>query len=189
VRPDVVVVQFVASAAVAGTYSYQPFASTNVMQYNTNTDFIAPAVGPPIVVGRPITYGSPGDYVSSIYITWAGTQVPLRPILASSVNDTGESYAAYLAAASGGVFGEKTPMLSPSGFKAGRQIFCFQLNPDGARAGSSAMNLSDRGSLEVHAVISRSAVFTEDTTVLVAGFHAASVEIDSAMGILKEGMG
>ena len=50
------------------------------------------------------------------------------------------------------------------------------------------MNLSDRGSLEVHAVISRSAVFTEDTTVLVAGFHAASVEIDSAMGILKEGM-
>jgi len=51
------------------------------------------------------------------------------------------------------------------------------------------MNLSNRSSLEVHAVISRSAVFTEDTTVLVAGFHAASVEIDSAMGILKDGMG
>ena len=63
--------------------------------------------------------------------------MPLRPILASSVNDTGESYVAYLAAAFGGVFGEKTPMLSPSGFKAGRQIFCFQLNP-AARALAAA---------------------------------------------------
>lgn len=80
-------------------------------------------------------------------------------------------------------------MLSPAGFRGGgRQIFCFQLNPDGARAGSSAMNLSDRGSLKVHAFISRSAVFTKDTTVLVCGFHSASVESDAAHRMRKEGM-
>jgi len=51
VRPNVVVVQFVASATAAGTYSYQPFASTKVMQYNTSTSCIAPAVVPRLLSG------------------------------------------------------------------------------------------------------------------------------------------
>lgn len=130
-----------------------------------------------------------GDVTSSIFVRWGGVQVPLRPIEAASVDDTAESYAMYLNAASGGVFGEMTPMLSPAGFRGGgRQIFCFSLAPTGARPGTMAMNLSDRGSLEVHAVLKRSAVFTEDTTVIVCGLHSASVEIDAAREIRKEGM-
>jgi len=132
--------------------------------------------------------GSPGDHVSSIYVTWGGRQVPMQPITSTGLSDTAESYAAYLAAASGGVFGEKTPMISPAGFRSGRQFYTFQLNPDGARAGTQAMDLSERGSLEVHATIVRSLGYTESTTMLVVGYHAAAVTINSAREIRKEGM-
>lgn len=184
VRPDLVIVQFVATAAVEGNYSYNPFCSTNVTQFNslTKETTVAPAVPANI-------YGLAGDVVSSIFVRWGGVQVPLRPVEASSVDDAGESYQMYLAAANGGVFGERTPMLSPAGFRGGgRQIFCFNLQPTGARPGTMAMNLSDRGSLEVHATLARSGVFTEDTTVIVCGLHSASVEIDAAREIRKEGM-
>jgi len=181
VRPDTVIVQFVATSAVEGNYSYNPFASTSVIQLSAAT---ASSSGPPVVAAK---YALDGDYVSSIYVSWAGRQVPLRPITATSVNDTGEAYAAYLAAASGGVFGEKTPMISPAGFRGGRVFYCFQLNADGARAGTQAMNLSDRGSLEVHATIERNATFSEATTMVVVGFHSASVEIDATRSIRKDG--
>jgi len=174
VRPDVVIVQFLPTAAVAVNYSYNPFASSSVVPYNAANHTAD-------------TVGNSGDYISSIYITWGGRQVPMQPITATSVNDTAESYAAYLAAASGGVFGEKTPMISPAGFRAGRQFYCFQLNPDGARAGTQAMDLSERGSLEVHATIHRAAN-TESTTMVVIGYHAAAVTINSAREIHKEGM-
>ena len=79
-------------------------------------------------------------------------------------------------------------MISPAGFRSGRQFYCFQLNPDGARAGTQAMDLSERGSLEVHATIVRSLGYTESTTMLVVGYHAAAVTINSAREIRKEGM-
>lgn len=173
VRPDVVIVQFIPTDAYAGDYPYNPFASQNVIPYNTAT---AATIS-----------GDAGDFISSIHIVWGGTQVPLRPMAAASVNDTAESYAAYLAAASGGVFGVKTPMISPAGFRAGRQFFTFQLNPDGARAGSQAMSLDDRGSLEVHATIVRTA-HVQQTTMMVVGFHAATVEINAARELTKIGM-
>ena len=173
VRPDTVIVQFIPTAGVSGDYTYNPFASSSVVSYNT--------------AHAATISGDAGDYCSSIYVVWGGQQVPLRPMTATSVNDTAEPYAAYLAAASGGVFGEKTPMISPAGMRGGRLFYTFQLNPDGARAGTQAMDLSNHGSLEVHATIVRGAG-TETTTMMVIGYHAASVEVDANRIIRKEGM-
>jgi len=174
VRPDVVVVAFIPSKAVDGAYSRNPFGSSDVIQHSTEE------------IAGTGSYGQAGDYVSSIFVNWGGKQYPMRPMLASSIDDNGEAYAAYMAACKGGHFGERTPMISPAGFRAGRKFFTFQLNADQTTAGSHAMDLSDRGSLEVHAVINRAA-FTEDTTMITCGFHSASVEIDSTRSIRKEG--
>ena len=178
VRPDVVIVAFIPSKAVDGAYSRNPFGSSDVIQLSTEQSASAGATR-----GE---YGCAGDYVSSIFVNWGGKQYPMRPMLSSSIDDNGEAYAAYMAACKSGHFGERTPMISPAGFRSGRKFFTFQLNADQSTAGSHAMDLSDRGSLEVHAVINRAA-FTEDTTMITCGFHAASIEIDSTRSIRKEG--
>jgi len=180
VRPDVVIVAFIPSKAADGAVSRNPFGSSDVIQHSgeQNTATAADAG---------VQYGYQGDYVSSIFVNWGGKQYPMRPMLASSIDDNGEAYAAYMAACKGGHFGERTPMISPAGFRAGRKFFTFQLNADQTTAGSHAMDLSDRGSLEVHATIVRNALFTEDTTMITCGFHSASVEIDSTRSIRKEG--
>jgi len=180
VRPDVVIVCFVPSKAADGTGSRNPFGSSDVIQHSTEQNTATAA-------NANVQYGYQGDYVSSIFVNWGGKQFPMRPMLASSIDDNGEAYAAYMSACKNGHFGERTPMISPAGFRAGRKFFCFQLNADQATAGSHAMDLSDRGSLEVHATIVRNALFTKHTTMITCGFHSASVEIDSTRSIRKEG--
>jgi len=174
-RPDVVCVMFVTDAAVSGAYSRSPFCSTDVIQPS----------GAQLASG--LDYGGAGDLVTSIYVTWGGKTFPQRPIQAQTLDDNGQAYAAYLAACEGGHFGETQPLLSAASFRAGRKVFCFQLNPDQATAGSTAMDLSDRGSLEVHATIQRNGTFTESTSMITCGFHAASIEIDRTRSVRKEG--
>ena len=119
--------------------------------------------------------------MSSIYVNWGGQQFPMRPILASSIGDSSKAHAAYLAAYTGGGFDEDTPMVSSAGFRSGRKMFCFQLDPAQTKAGTTEFNLADRGILEVHATLQR-ATFTEDT---VCGFSNASVEIDRTCSVRK----
>jgi len=174
-RPDVVCVMFIADAAVSGSYSRSPFCSTDVIQ---------PSLAQ---VTAGVDYGGAGDLCTSCYVSWGGKIFPQRPIQAVTLDENAQAYAAYLAACEGGHFGESQPLLSAQSFRAGRKMFCFQLNPDQATAGSTAMDLSDRGSLEVHATIQRNGTFTESTSMITCGFHAASVEIDRTRSVRKEG--
>jgi len=174
-RPDVVCVMFITDAAVSGAYSRSPFCSTDVIQPSAAQ------------VTSGLDYGTAGDLVTQIYCTWGGKTFPQRPIQAVTLDDNGQAYAAYLAACEGGHFGETQPLLSAASFRAGRKMFCFALNPDQSPAGSTAMDLSDRGSLEVHATIQRNGTFTESTSMITCGFHAASVEIDRTRSVRKEG--
>lgn len=174
--PDVVIVQFVHAAAFKGEYQRCPFGSIDVMQHRA-----AGAAGAPA--------GAPADLVSSIQVTWGGRQYPLAPIRATSIDDCAEAYAAYVAATdNGNAFGDETPMLTYSAFRAGRRMFCFQLNASEATAGTEDRSYDDRGSLEVNATIDRAGgTVSEDSIMLVCGFANATVLIDSTRAVSKVG--
>lgn len=163
VRPDTVIVAFVRSTARAGLLAQSPFCSIDYLPT-----------------------GQEGEYVSSIYVNWGGRQFPMRPITATAKDDCGRAYAAYLAASSAaGAFGEETPMITPQDFRTGHKFFCFSLRPDERPAGEAATDLSDRGSLEVHATFS--GALTADTSMISVGFSAAALEIDASRQISKIG--
>lgn len=178
VRPDVVLVSFVHKAALAGDYNVSPFATIETEAYDGTN---------PTLSGH-----ESGDFVNSIYVNWGGRQFPQQPITASNISDNGEAYAAYMAVAKQGMFGSSTPFLLPDDFKSDRRIFAFRLRPDDAPAGSKALmgpdgeDLSDRGSLSVHATLTRGGS-PIDCTMVVIGFSAASVEIDASRQIRKIG--
>jgi len=84
-----------------------------------------------------VNYVGQGDYVSSIYVKWGGRQFPMHPMLAFSIGDSSEAYAAYLAAYTGGHFGgRRRPMVLPAGFRGGREMFCIQLDPAQTKTGT-----------------------------------------------------
>jgi len=83
--------------------------------------------------------------------------------------------------------GEDTHDL-PRGLLLGQAVLHISAHPNGARAGTQAIDLSLQGSLEVHAAIVPSAGHTESSTMLVVGYHAAAVTINSAREVCKERM-
>ena len=76
-------------------------------------------------------------------------------------------------------------MITPDLFRAGKKFFCFSLRPDERPAGEAATDLSDRGSLEVHARFSGG--LDADTSMVTVGFSTAALEIDASRQVAKIG--
>ena len=163
VRPDTVLCTFVRTASLgAGAVNHSPFATINVLPD-----------------------GAPGAHLTSLFVNWGGKQYPMRPYSEAGPRDSARAYADYLAVCEGGAFGESHPMITPVDHANGHRVYAFNLRGDGRPAGEAATDLSQRGSLEVHAQFN--GALPAAATLVVIGFNGAAVEIDAARSIRKIG--
>ena len=171
VVPDRVLVAFLPTLAMTGSYQVSPFISSGVNNKTINNN------------------------ITSIYVNANGRQYPQRQYV---LNDNGavehkringaRAYMDYVNAwaEDNDVFPQDSPPITYDNWCSNYTFFCFDLRADKLNENGYTTDLNNRGSIEVLATQANNTALVA-TTMLVMGITNAKVFIDANRNVSKQG--